>query len=207
MSPTAHPRLPGEIFADKGFGDIDEVWPLQDSARVFDNDFVSLSVDRLTAPDGQTLSRTVLHHQGAVGILAIDEDDRVMVVDQYRHAVGRRMFELPAGILDIAGESPVAAAARELSEEADLVAERWSPLLTMYASPGCSTERWEVFVATGLSATPSQQRTIRADEEADMRQLWIDLDDLVEAALSSRIGDSMTISAVLALHALRRAGR
>lgn len=207
MTYTAHPTLPGVLFDETGFGDTPEEWPVTSSVRPFESAFVSLRIDTIMTPSDDELHRTVLEHNGAVGVLAIDDDDRVMVVDQYRHAVGRRLFELPAGILDAPGEAPVAAAARELSEEADLVADEWAPLLTMYATPGCSTEHWQVFVARQLSATPTESRLVREGEEADMRQLWIPLSDLVAAVLEGRINDSMTVSAVLAAELLRRGDR
>lgn len=200
---TAHPRLPGILLGAEELTDTDEAWPLNGSDFVHEGSFVSLSIDAITAPDGQTLHRTVLHHKGAVGVLVLDEQDRVLVLDQYRHPVGKRLIELPAGILDVENESAVDAARRELREEADLEASDWKPLLTMYATPGCSTEHWEVFLAEGLSPTPEAERIEREGEEADMRQLWVPLEDVVSAALDGRIGDSMTVASVLAVHALR----
>ncbi len=194
-------------MGDANFADEEQHWPTHSSEKVYESDFISLSVDRLEAPDGAELTRAVVHHRGAVGVLAIDDADRVLVLDQYRHPVRHRLFELPAGILDIDGESAVDAAARELSEEADLVADHWTPLLSVYATPGCSTERWQVFVARDLSPTAAEHRIVREAEEADMHQWWIGLDQLVDAALAGRIGDSMTVSAVLAAAALRRADR
>ena len=203
---TPHPRLPGMLLGSEGLGDTDETWPVTRSDLVYDSPFVGLSVDSITAPDGETLNRAVLHHKGAVGVLVLDEDDRVLVLDQYRHPVGKRLIELPAGILDIAHEPPVDAARRELREEADLEASDWQPLLTMYATPGCSTEHWQVFLAEGLSPTPVEDRIEREGEEADMRQLWVPLQDLITAALDGRIGDSMTVSSVLAVSVLRTRG-
>ncbi len=207
MSPAPHPTLPGSLMGDVDFGDTDQNWPTRGSKKVYDSDFISLSVDRIEAPDGAELTRAVVHHKGAVGVLAIDDADRVLVLDQYRHPVRRRLFELPAGILDIDGESAVDAAARELSEEADLVAAQWTPLLSVFATPGCSTEKWQVFVARDLSPTAADHRIVREAEEADMHHWWIGLDQLVDAALEGRLGDSMTVSAVLAAAALRRAER
>lgn len=200
---TAHPRLPGILLGTDHLGDTDETWPVAERDLVYDSAFVGLSVDSIETPGGETLKRTVLHHQGAVGVLVLDEEDRVLVLDQYRHPVGKRLIELPAGILDINGEAPLDAARRELREEADLEASEWKPLLHMYATPGCSTEHWEVFLAEGLSPTPLAERVEREGEEADMRQLWVPLEELVTAALDGRIGDSMTVGSVLAVSALR----
>lgn len=202
-----HPRLPGLLVGDEDFGDSDELWTVSDSTLVYDTPFVGLSVDKIVGPDGKSFSRTILQHHGAVGILVLDEDDRVLVLDQYRHPVGKRFIELPAGILDVKGEPPIDAAKRELREEADLEAKNWRSILYMYSSPGGSTEHWEVFLAEDLSPTPHDLRETRTAEEADMRQLWIPLADLIDAALDGRIGDSMTVSSVLAVHALRGRGQ
>lgn len=191
------------LLGSEVLGDTDEQWTVAGSDLVYDSSFVGLSVDSIVSPDGETLRRTVLHHKGAVGVLVLDEDDRVLVLDQYRHPVGRRLIELPAGILDVDGEAPVEAARRELREEADLEASEWRPLLRMYATPGCSTEHWEVFLAEGLSPTPRDERIEREGEEADMRQLWVPLEALISAALDGRISDSMTVASVLAVSALR----
>lgn len=203
---TPHPRLLGVLLGDGDLGDTDETWVVADSTCVYDSSFVGLSVDTVVGPDGSRFSRTIVQHQGAVGILVLDEDDRVLVLDQYRHPVGKRLIELPAGILDIDGEAAMDAAKRELREEADLEAAKWRSILRMYATPGCSTEHWEVFLAEGLSPTPMELRETRTAEEADMRQLWVPLDQLVDAALDGRVGDSMTVSSVLAVHALRGRG-
>jgi len=202
-----HPRLPGLLLEDEEFGDTDERWTVTASELVFDTPFVGLSVDTIVGPDGDTFSRTVVQHHGAVGILVIDEEDRVLVLDQYRHPVGKRLIELPAGILDVEGEPALEAAKRELREEADVEAEDWRSILRMYATPGGSTEHWEVFLAESPSPTPHELREARTAEEADMRQLWVPLDQLVDAALEGRIGDSMTVSAVLAVHTLRGRGQ
>ena len=200
---TSHPRLPGLLLGDEELRDTEQCWDVADRKLVYDTPFIGLSVDEVVGPDGASFSRAVVQHHGAVGILVLDEDDRVLVLDQYRHPVGRRLIELPAGILDIEGEPAIDAAKRELREEADLEATTWRSLLRMYASPGCSTEHWEVFLAEGPTPTPHALREPRTAEEADMRQLWVPLADLIEAALDGRIGDSMTVSAVLAVHALR----
>jgi 8-oxo-dGTP pyrophosphatase MutT (NUDIX family) len=204
---TPHSRLPGLLLGDGDLGDTDERWTVTDSRLVFDTPYVGLSVDTVIGPDGVGFSRTIVQHHGAVGILVLDEEDRVLVLDQYRHPVGKRLIELPAGILDVEDEPALEAAKRELREEADLEAGDWQSLLHLYATPGGSTEHWEVFLAEDLTPTPHELRETRTAEEADMRQLWVPLPQLIDAALDGRIGDSMTVASVLALHALRGRAR
>ena len=100
------------------------------------------------------LTREFMEHPGAVAVLAVDADDRVLSIQQYRHPIQMRNWELPAGLLDVEGEPPLEAAQRELAEEADLVAADWQPLITMHTSPGGSDEVIHVFRATGLAAAP-----------------------------------------------------
>ncbi|MCW2800408.1 MAG: ADP-ribose pyrophosphatase [Aeromicrobium sp.] len=199
---TDHPLLPGRL-ADPGLGDIEQVWPVSTSDSKYASPYVSLSIDTIIDPQGEEHARAVVRPNGAVGVLAIDADDRLLLVEQYRHPVGRRMLEIPAGTLDVDGESAHDAAIRELAEEADIVAAQWEPLLDLFATPGYSTERWSVFWASGLTAVPSAERTIRVAEEADMTQWWLPFDQAVDAALAGRFTDSMTVSAILAAQVLR----
>lgn len=142
-------------------------------------------------------------HRGAVAVLALDEDDRVLLVEQYRHPLGLRMLELPAGLLDVEGESAREAAARELGEEADVAAHEWEELFTLAATPGYSTEQWAVWRATKLRPLPAEERTERHAEEADLVQWWMPLDDAVAAIFDGRIGDALTVAGVMAEKARR----
>jgi ADP-ribose pyrophosphatase len=149
-------------------------------------------------PDGGEHERVIVKPHGAVGVLALDEDDRVLLVEQYRHAVRRRLLEMPAGTLDVDGEDELETAQRELAEEADLTAASWDRSLGMFATPGYSSEPWTVFRATQLSPVPHEERTDRKAEEADMQQWWLPFDAAVEAVLAGRITDAMTVAGVLA---------
>lgn len=200
---TAHPRLPGELADPAMLGDSDQSWPVSTSESQYESPYVSLRLDTIVDPHGGEHTRAVVQPRGAIGVLAIDEDDRILLVEQYRHPVGRRLIELPAGTLDVEGEGPAAAAARELAEEADVVAEHWESILHLLATPGYSTEAWEVFRATGLSAVPDHERTEREAEEADMAQWWLPFDDAVAAVLTGRITDSLTVAGILAAQVLR----
>jgi len=200
---TAHPRLPGELADPGSLRDSDQSWPVSSSDSKYESPYVSLRIDTIVDPSGREHARAVVQPNGAIGVLAIDEHDRVLLVEQYRHPVGRRLFELPAGTLDVPGELPLDAAIRELAEEADVVAEQWESILHLLATPGYSTEAWEVFRATDLSAVPHADRTRREAEEADMAQWWLPFDDAVEAVLSGRITDSLTVAGILAAQVLR----
>lgn len=148
---------------------------------------------------GHELVRDYVAHTGAVAVLARDEHDRVLLINQYRHPIGARDWEIPAGLLDIADEEPLAAAQRELAEEADLAAEEWSELIVFASSPGGSDEIIRVYEARGLSAAPGE--FVRGEEEAELVLRWAPLAEVVEAALAGRIRNSILLVAALAAHA------
>ncbi len=197
---STHPSLPGELADGAHLRDRPASWPVVVKENKFASAYLRVCLDTVRTPDGDEIDRVVVKPHGAVGVVALDDEGRVLLVEQYRHAVQGRLLELPAGTLDVDGEASVDAARRELREEADLVAERWTPLLSPYASPGYSSERWEVFVAAGLSPVAEDERFAREAEEAEIRQLWVPLEQAVEAVLDGRIGDSMTVAGVLAAH-------
>ncbi len=150
------------------------------------------------------LTREFMEHPGAVAVLAVDDDDRVLCIQQYRHPIQMRNWELPAGLLDIEGEPPLEAAQRELAEEADLVASDWQPLITLHTSPGGSDEVIHVFRATGLSA--AREVFARDSEEADIVVRWVALETAVDAVLAGRVHNGIFVAAVLAEHARRTRG-
>ncbi|MER3388519.1 MAG: NUDIX hydrolase [Microcella sp.] len=148
-----------------------------------------------------TLTREFMEHPGAVAVLVIDAEDRVLTIQQYRHPIQTRNWELPAGLLDVDGEPPLEAAQRELAEEADLVAAAWEPLLTMHTSPGGSDEIIHVFRASELTAT--EEVFAREAEEADIVPRWVPLAEAVEAVLAGRVHNGIFLAAILAEHARR----
>jgi 8-oxo-dGTP pyrophosphatase MutT (NUDIX family) len=181
--------------------DVPEQWPVRDTSSVWDGGApFAVRLDRLTMPDGggQSFGRLVLEHPGAVVILAVDEDERALVLRQYRHPVGRRLVELPAGLLDQAGEDPELAARRELQEEGLLLADEWRLLLSTYPSPGLSSERIDIYLATGLHPAPDRGGFEPEHEEAEMTTAWVPVGDLVEAFLDGAITDGPLGHAVLA---------
>lgn len=150
-----------------------------------------------------TIAREYVDHTGAVAVLALDEDDRAMLIRQYRHPIARRDWEIPAGLLDIDGEDPLLAAQRELAEEADLRASEWSLLSDIFTSPGGSSEAIRIYLARGLTVTEAFDRT---EEEAELETRWVRLDDVVDAVLDRRLGNSILSIAVLAAHVSRQRG-
>jgi 8-oxo-dGTP pyrophosphatase MutT (NUDIX family) len=199
---AGHPSLPGRL-ADRLIADTAEAWPVASSEPQYESPYVSVTVDTIVDPSGAEHGRAVVRPNGAIGVLAFDDSDRLLLVEQYRHPVGRRLLEIPAGTLDVPGEASRDAAARELAEEADLEAAQWESVLHLLATPGYSTEAWEVFRATGLSAVAEADRTVREAEEADMAQWWLPFDQAVDAVLAGRVADSMTVAAILAEQVLR----
>ncbi len=150
--------------------------------------------------------RDLIDHPGAVAVVALDEDDRVALIQQYRHPVGTFEWEVPAGLLDLPGEPPQETAARELAEEADLRAARWHVLMDYATSPGYTSEQIRVFLARGLSVVPEGERHERHGEELGMPLRWVALDEALDAVLGSRIHNPHTVIGVLAAHTARGRG-
>ncbi|MCX6464890.1 MAG: NUDIX hydrolase [Pseudonocardiales bacterium] len=161
---------------------------------------MALRSDQVVMPGGRVATREIVEHPGAVAVAALDADDRLMMIHQYRHAVRRRLWELPAGLLDVAGEDPVEAARRELAEEAGIEAAEWSVLLDIVPSPGFSDEAIRVYLARGL--TEIGRPAGADDEEADLVTRWVSMPVAVRMALAGTIVNATTVSAVLAAHVL-----
>jgi 8-oxo-dGTP pyrophosphatase MutT (NUDIX family) len=148
------------------------------------------------AYNGEQIVRQYVDHPGAAAVVAIDDDDRVLLIQQYRHPIRHRDWEIPAGLLDIAGESPQQTAVRELAEEADLVAASWEPLVSIFTTPGGNDEVVHLFLARGLS--PAGEAHAREDEEADIRIEWVSLADVVAGVLQGRLRNGILAVGVLA---------
>jgi 8-oxo-dGDP phosphatase len=150
--------------------------------------------------------REFVAHPGAVAVIALDEQDRVLLLRQYRHPVRAELWEPPAGLRDVDGEAPHLTAARELAEEADLRAGTWHLLAELYTTPGGSDEQILVYLARDVSAVPEAERFTREDEEAGMVPLWVPLDEAVEAVLAGRVHSPTAVVGVLAAAAARDRG-
>jgi 8-oxo-dGDP phosphatase len=175
-----------------------------DSDRVYAGRVWDVRSDTFRYGD-ETLVRQYVDHTGAVAILALDDDGRVLLIQQYRHPIRSRDWEIPAGLLDVEGEEPLHTAQRELAEEADLVARDWRALLSMHTTPGGSDEVVHLFLARGLEAAPEAHD--REAEEADIRIEWVALDDVVTAVLDGRMQNGILIAGALAAaELLRREG-
>jgi 8-oxo-dGDP phosphatase len=178
-------------------------------AEVVDSDLVyagrvwDVRNDTVRYGDGQIV-RQYVEHPGAAAIVVIDDRERVLLIQQYRHPIRHRDWEIPAGLLDTAGESPLQTAQRELVEEADLTAAEWEPLVSIFTTPGGNDEVVHLFLARGLS--PVGTAHAREAEEADIRIEWVPLQDAVTGVLEGRLRNGILAVGVLAAaEALRRA--
>jgi 8-oxo-dGDP phosphatase len=159
----------------------------------------ALRRDQVRMPGGKVVTRDVVEHFGAVAIVAMDDDGNIPLVYQYRHAFGRRLWELPAGLLDVDGEAAHLTAARELEEEAGLQASTWQVLVDLDSTPGFSDESVRVYLATGLSQV---DRPEAHDEEADMTLQWYPLVEAARRVLSGEIVNAIAVAGILAAQAV-----
>jgi 8-oxo-dGTP pyrophosphatase MutT (NUDIX family) len=170
------------------------------------NRVFSVVTDAIEMPGGDVVDRDYMVHIGAVGVVALDAEQRVALVRQYRPAVRKVLWELPAGLIDVPGEPLADAAARELAEEVDLVAARWDLLAEVHPSPGCSNEKIRLFLAREIAPVPEEERHERTHEEAEIELHWIDLDQAVTMALAGEITNAACIIGVLAAAQSRAQG-
>jgi ADP-ribose pyrophosphatase len=176
------------------------------SDRPFTGRVVSVRRDQVAMPDGETSQRDVVEHPGAVGVVALrGEGDalEVLMVNQYRHPVGRRLDELPAGLLDVVHEPALAAAERELAEEAGLQAATWHVLVDLLTSPGMTDEAIRVYLARDVVPC---ERPVQEHEEVELTSAWVRLDDAVRAALAGEIENAVCVVGVLAAAQTARVG-
>ncbi|MEO9236642.1 MAG: NUDIX hydrolase, partial [Jatrophihabitantaceae bacterium] len=176
------------------------------SEHIFSGYAFEVRADQVRMPEGTIAKRDVVDHIGAVAVLAIDSADQVTMVWQYRHPVGQELLELPAGLLDVAGEPALDSAKRELYEEASLTATDWQVLIDLHTSPGMTSEAIRVYLARGLSEVPEQQRYAAEHEELSMTVQRHPLSRLVAMALAGELTNGPAVAAVLAAQAARAAG-
>jgi 8-oxo-dGDP phosphatase len=176
------------------------------SETVFDGKVWDVRRDEVGLADGQSVVREVLVHTGAVGVVALDEQDRLLLVRQYRHPVRHYLWEPPAGLLDVGGEDSLDAARRELAEEAHLRATDWHVLVDYFNSPGGSTEAFRCYLARGLEAVPEGERHEGHGEERDMPVAWVSLDEARDLVLGGHLHNPTAVTGILAAWAARESG-
>ncbi|MEV0034033.1 NUDIX hydrolase [Nocardia sp. NPDC050793] len=170
------------------------------SKTLYTGAILALRQDQVAMPGGKVVEREVVEHHAAVAVAAIDDDDNVVLIRQYRHPLGTRLLELPAGLLDIPGEDPLAAAKRELAEETGLAARDWAVLVDVALSPGFTDEALRVYLASGLYDT---ERPDPEFEEADLELVRMPVTEAVRAALAGEITNATAVAGVLAVVAAR----
>ncbi|XVQ13929.1 NUDIX domain-containing protein [Spirillospora sp. CA-255316] len=185
-------------------------WEVVAAESVFEGRVFDVRRDSVRMPSGDTteiVHRDVIEHPGSVGILALDDADRVLLLRQYRHASGYLLWEAPAGLRDVDGEPLHKLAERELLEEAGYRADRWDVLVDVLPSSGMSSERVRIFLARGLTEVPADQIDFeRVHEEADMPVVWVPLDEAVRKALAGDLHNLIAVTGILAVHAARARG-
>lgn len=195
--PPTSPAV-GDAAATAGFSVVS-------STTHFTGRVVTVRTDRLRMPDGTESDRDVVIHPGAVAVVALDDQERLVMVRQFRQPVGHLLDELPAGLLDVAGESALHGAQRELNEEAALIAADWHVLLDLHTSPGMTDEAIRIFLARGLTDVATADRFQAEHEEATMTVHRVPLDDAVAAALAGHITNAAAVAGILGAAAARDA--
>jgi 8-oxo-dGTP pyrophosphatase MutT (NUDIX family) len=178
--------------------DVPERWPVVSSSYTLRTGRVIDIREDVVERGGREFTRDVVVHSGAVGIIALDDHDRMLLVHQYRHPVGHRLFEPPAGLLDVEGEDYLAAAQRELYEEGHVRARDWRVLVDAFTSPGMTTESLRIYLARSLSEVPHDERHDGIDEEADMPVSWTPLADVVAGVLAGDLHNPSLVMGALA---------
>lgn len=196
MTPTDHPGS-GPVARTGGAHEFSTV----SSTDVYVGKILALRADEVAMPGGGQARREVVEHYGAVAVVAVDDADQVVLVHQYRYPFGRRLWELPAGLLDVEAEPPVRTAQRELAEEAGVAADHWELLVDVDTSPGFSDESVRVFLATGLSDVALPDAV--GDEEADLVVRRFPLAEAVAMVLAGEIVNGPAVGGLLAAQAVR----
>jgi 8-oxo-dGTP pyrophosphatase MutT (NUDIX family) len=199
MTPrNPRPRADQSATADTSLADLPVDRTVITSTTQFHGRVWGIRTDLVDLGDGQQVERDVVQHPGAVGILAVDDTMQVLLVRQYRHPVAAMLWEPPAGLLDVPGEDPRDAAARELFEEAGYRAATWSVLLDVFMSPGGSNESVRIFLARGLTEVAADERHIGEAEERGMISRWVGLEAARAAVLAGDLHSPLCIMGVLA---------
>lgn len=187
--------------------DTPEAWPVVASDTLVRGRLVTVRTDKVRMPGGNLAERDVVLHPGAVAVLALDETGQVLLIRQYRHPVSKLLWEIPAGLRDVAGEPLLATAQRELLEEAGYRARTWRVLADYYSSPGFTNERLRIFLARDLELVPAAERDfVPEDEETQLVLTWLPLDEAVGKVLAGDLHNSAAALGILAGYAARSQG-
>jgi ADP-ribose pyrophosphatase len=179
-------------------------WQVVATTTPFQGNKTSVRTDDVVMPDGTVARRDYQVHPGSVAVLALDDQDQVLLLKQYRHPVRQKLWEIPAGLLDVPGENPLHAAQRELYEEAHVKAEDWRVLADVYTTPGGCDEAVRIFLARDLSDVEGERFEV-AEEEADMELARVPLADLLKGVLAGDLHNNCLVVGVLSLTAARAA--
>jgi len=187
---------------------VNERWEVAGDPSYLRGVLVTLRTDQVQMPDGELAKRDVVEHPGAVAIVALDRDDRVLLIRHYRHPAEHLLWEIPAGLRDVAGEDPRATAERELLEEAGYRARDWHELADFFTSPGILTERVQVFLARGLTFVPESERGghVPEHEEAHLLVRWVPLHQAVRLFLAGDLHNGVTAVGILSAYAVQQGG-
>jgi ADP-ribose pyrophosphatase len=166
------------------------------SRTEFRGKIIAVRVDDVRMSDGSVVQRELVSHPGAVAVVALDDEGKIVLVNQYRPAVRARLDELPAGLLDVDGEPALDAAKRELAEETRLAADEWNVLVDLYSSPGMTDEAVRIFLARGLS--PVDDAFEPEHEELTMTTFREPLAESVRRVLAGGITNSSAVAGILA---------
>jgi ADP-ribose pyrophosphatase len=182
--------------------DAAEEWEIRGTETPFRGNKTSVRTDEVVMPDGSVARRDYQVHPGSVAVLALDEEDRVLVLRQYRHPVRQKLWEIPAGLLDVPGENPLHAAQRELFEEAHVKAGDWRVLADVYTTPGGCDEAVRIFLARDLAEAEGERFEVE-HEEADMELARVPVAELVRGVLAGALHNNCLVVGALSLVAAR----
>ncbi|WP_129309903.1 NUDIX hydrolase [Streptomyces sp. L2] len=185
--------------------DTPEEWEIRATETPFTGNKTSVRTDDVVMPDGSVARRDYQVHPGSVAVLALDEEDRVLLINQYRHPVRHKLWEIPAGLLDVPGENPLHAAQRELYEEAHVKAEDWRVLTDVYTSPGGCDEAVRIFLARDLSEAEGE-RFQTEHEETDMEYARVPVDEVVRLVLAGELHNTCLVVGVMSFVSARASG-
>jgi ADP-ribose pyrophosphatase len=185
--------------------DTRERWPVIGNPHWARGAMVTVRTDQVRMPDGEVAARDVVEHPGAVAVVALDSSGQVLLIRQYRHPVGWLLWEIPAGLRDVPGETLRQTAERELHEETGYAAAQWHVLADCFTSPGIITERLRVFLARGLSGAPGPAGR-RRHEEAHLLTAWAPLERAVSLVFAGALHNGVATIGILAAYAAQRGG-